>query len=99
MWKKMLLAGLSALLCAGAYAGERDNAAVGGALGGALGAVIGHDMNGRNGAVVGAAIGGATGAAIGLWPSQQPPGRSARTGAYCLRSSASAAGSVVLRRA
>ena len=63
--EKMLLAGLSALLCAGAYAGERDNAAV------AAHSVAHWERssamitNGRNGAVVGAAIGGATGAAIG----------------------------------
>lgn len=65
--KKLILAGVFALMIAptGAMAyGQAERAAIGGGLGGALGGYLGYELGGREGGMLGGALGGATGVAI-----------------------------------
>lgn len=47
-----------------AWAGNRNDAIVGGALGGVIGSIVGSQIGGRDGAVVGAGIGAMAGVAM-----------------------------------
>lgn len=61
----ILVGGLVAGMASPAFAGHRDDAALGSVLGGVVGAVVGNGMGGQQGAVMGAVIGAGAGAYIG----------------------------------
>lgn len=60
----MILVSLLPLSTQAAWAGNRNDAIVGGALGGVIGSIVGSQIGGRDGAVLGAGIGAMAGVAI-----------------------------------